>query len=277
MRRATTTTMLLILSSCSSMPWNHDAARPVDAGLLVYVPESEKQGIQEARATRAQVSEDLAVAQRDAEQAASRLDIAKNDAGVIEDRVDEAQDQVDHAKAYGTQDALAAAQQNLADTQAAARLARTRVDYYEDLETLADRMVDLEQARLDLATARVNLSEAQAISRLDRPATQDVDVASYRETVRQLEDEVATAQVEARAARTRVDLRHDLLANRAQAVPASFRTNEPEPADDVLSLELLGDESSWEGDRDRSIDSTRKGSATQNESMQNGTKEGAKP
>jgi hypothetical protein len=246
MRRAITITTLMILSACSSTPWNDSEPQPVDAGLLAHVPESERQEIQEARADRAQVREDLAIVEREAQEVASRLDLAADDLDVLEARLDEAEERVEHAEEFGTQEDLADARDRLYDSQAAVRLARTKISYYDDLRALAKRMVDLQEARLELATARVELSEAAAIARLDRPAAQEVEVHAYEERVRRLEDEVAANQVEVRAARTRVELRHELLSERAQAVPASFRLNDPEPVDELLTLELAGD-GEWEG------------------------------
>ena len=247
MRRGTLLTTLLLLTSCSSMPWQDDDPRPVEAGLLAYVPESGKQEIQQARAQRAQVREDLAISKRDLEQVESRVSLAENDLDVLESRREEAEDQVEHARKYGTQEELQKAEERLQTTQAAVRLASTKVRYYEDLEQLAGQVVELQEARLELASARIEAAEAEAIATLDRPAAQDVDLNAYRERVRRLEDQVAMHQVEARATRMKVDLRREFLDDRAQAVPASFRMNEPEAVDELLSFSLDEQDKPWEG------------------------------
>jgi hypothetical protein len=240
MRRRTTITSLLLCltASCASAPWESGGPDPVDSGLLTYVPESQRAPIEEARAHRGEAQEDLAIARRDLQQAGSRVDLSERDSDALEERLDEAQAQVEHAHEYGTQAEYQTAQDRVESAQRAVSLAHAKTRYYEDIQEYAERVVDMEEQTLELAQARVQLSEAEAISALDRPAAQGVDVAAYREHVRELEDEVAMARIEVRAARERMGLRREFFDDRAQAVPASFRLNDPEPIDEMLSLRL---------------------------------------
>jgi chromosome segregation ATPase len=246
MHRLSTITTLLILSSCSSIHSSHDRPEPVEQGLLVHVPDSEKGEIEEARGERAKIEEQLAIAQRDLEQVQSQNEMAEGDLAILEDRLDEARDKVEYAREYGTQDDLADARENLRQTQAAVRLARTQAQYHEDLEDLAESMVEMEDAWLAYAQARVELREAEAISKLDRPAAQGYEVDEYEEELCRLEDELAMAQVDARAARLRVDLRREFMDERTEAVPASFRLSEPEPIDEVLTVSLYEGDEPWQ-------------------------------
>lgn len=238
------TCSLLLASSCAAM---HDRApdtAETRAGLLAFVPEEGRVEIQEARAYRAQVNEDLRIAGSDLQQVQSRREIAQHDLQVIEQRVEEARDRVEHARRFGSQEDLEQARMQLEETNDARRFAEAKIRYYEDLEGLADDLVRLHENRVALAEAIVEREEALAISQLDRPAAREIDVQAYHGRVAELQDRVAMNDIEARASRMRVELRREYLYDRVGAVPAAFRLSEPEPVESLLTLPR-GDNGPW--------------------------------
>lgn len=229
---------MLLLSSCAALR-EHERERESEelhASLLAYVPEGERAPIQEARARRAQVTEDLRIAESDLKQLESRLQLARHELEVVEQRVKEAETRIDHTRRFGNQHELEEARRQRVDASNALRFAQGKIRYYEDLEELGKNLERLHEARVELADATVELEEAVAVARLDRPAAREVDVQLYERRVAELHDEVAMHDVEARASRMKVELGREFLYERAQAVPASFRLSEPEAPETVLTL-----------------------------------------
>ncbi len=229
-----TCSLLLLASSCATT--NARQTPEARAGLLAYVPEEGRGEIQQARAHLSQVNEDLRIAESDLTQVESRVELAKHDLRVVEQRVEEAQDRTDHARRFGSQEDLEEERRQVEEAKNAKRFAEAKISYNEDMKELARSLVDLHENRLELAAATVELEEALAISQLDRPAAREVDVQSYHGRVAELQDRVAMNDVEARAARMRVELRREFLFDRAQAVPTTYRLSEPEPVESVLTL-----------------------------------------
>src|SRR5690606_27473834 len=216
------------------------AKRPrVETGLLAHVPEEERSGLEEARLELVERQEQLALARADVSEVDNRIRIAQQNLDAVQQRVEEARRQVRHAREFGAEENLQDAQQRLDDAQAASRLAQSKIDYYENLKTLAEQRVALLERRVALADAELELARAEAVAGLDRPAAGDVDVQPFRDTVEELRYEAQQARLEALAAHERARLSGDLVGRLAEDVPESFRVNAMEPMDEQLTTRLL--------------------------------------
>ena len=228
------TCTLLFAGSCNTL--RTDDPGQIEAGLLAYVPENDRAQIQESRNRRAQATEDLRIAESGVEQVKARRELADHDLDVVRKRVKEAEDSTDYVRKYGNAQELEAARRRREESNIALRFANAKIHYYEDLGSLADELVALHEARVELAEATVKLEEARAVSQLDRPAAQEIDVQIYEGRVYELQDRVSMKTVDARTARVQVGLRQEFLDERARAVPASFRLNAIDAPETILAL-----------------------------------------
>ncbi len=238
---ASTLSLLALCVACQSTPdWQHTDSNDVRNSLLAYVPKSDQHAIDQARQERGAIAEELAAAKRDRDATRSRLDLANDDLSVVQMRLREAKNQSDHAERYGDQQEYDKSKHRVDDAEAAVRLARAKVAYYQDMSTLAGKREELLQARGRLANAMFDLAKAEAVSKLDRPIAKQIDVDARRETVHRMADDARRAALEAKVARRRVNLQSDLVAQRREQVPDAFRMNEIASTDTVLSADAFG-------------------------------------
>lgn len=228
------TSLLLLLGGCQNAPW-HQNGPEVEPGLMGYVPPSQRSDIDQARNLRDQVREDVAVARRDLDQLQGRIDLARKDQQAIVARVTEAQNQIKHAREYGTDQELNAATQKLDQAQAADRLASAKFDYYDNARQLAQQRVALKEKELQLANAEIELRKADAVSKLDRPRAKQIDVDKFQKRVAQLQNDVQKAQIDVDAQLQSVRYRADQVAQLSQQVPQEFQTNQLEPIDQLFT------------------------------------------
>lgn len=227
---------LLVFGACQSM---RESDNDVPDSLLAYVPQSGQTHIEEARQRRGEVMEQKAIAMRDENEVESYLQLAQEDLEVLQLRYEEASKQVAHVKQFGSNEELEAAERRRDEVDNAVRLARAKVDYYEDLTKLGEVRVAWIEKRAELADARYQLAKAKAVSELDRPVAENVDLGDLRSEVAQLEDEVQRAAMEVEVARQRAELQSEFVAERQDGVPEGFRMNEIAKADDVFSAEFV--------------------------------------
>ena len=218
---------------CAGAPW--DDSRPtVRDSLLAYVPESEQANIAEARTHLAQLREELAAARNDEAEAERLVDIADRNVDSLESRLGTAREQIDYARAHGTNEDLEHARQQADELASAVRLARTQKRYQEDLEDLGEERVDLLQSRIDLAAAKLELAKARAVRDLDRPAVEDVDVDDHRHAVDDLAQDVETARIDALVARHRVELQQEFVQRNQEGVPDALRLQTVQPIEAIF-------------------------------------------
>lgn len=213
----------------------------VPSAMLAYVPESGRREVEQSRQQLDAANEELAIARRDADEVDSLVNLSRNDLDVACARHEEAVEQTEHAERYGSRKELDAMTERREEAQDAVRLARAKVRYYEDLQSLARERVVWIQERVALADARHELTKAEAVAELDRPVAKDLDITAYGEAVAVLEDEVARLAVEVEVARRRAVLQADFVDAMRQRVPETFRLNEIAPIDEVFFSELAAD------------------------------------
>ena len=225
--RTFTLCLFLCLFGCQSTSRNEPPM--VKGGLLAYVPESGQKSIEQARHRRGELNEQLAAAHRDRAEAESHLELSRANLKALRLKVSEARDRAKHARRFGSNSEFDAAQTNRDEVEAAVRLADARLAYYEVLRDLADRRIDLLGARVTLADARFELAKARAVSGLDRPVAEQVDVDDHRHAVEHFADEVERARIEALVARERVRLRSTFAESCVDGVPEGLQFGRIEP------------------------------------------------
>lgn len=244
---------IALLCSCRSTHTymlEHDHAE-----LLAYVPEDERSDIEKAREQRAEIASRLAAARRDLAEVESLQELAEANVDATETRLDEAIERVTHARRYDDADELREAEQRREEFHQAMRLHEAKAAYYDDLRELAERRVDLVEARMRLWDVRVELQTAEAVSRLDRPAARDVDVAAHRIAAERVAADVEEKRLETLVARHRADLRSEFVKRCSEGVTEALRMQPLEKPDAVFATKVAENEvTKFELDRDRRDD-----------------------
>lgn len=231
---------IALLCSCRSTHTymlEHDHAE-----LLAYVPEDQRTDIEKAREQRAEIASRLAAAQRDLAEVESLQELAEQNVAATETRLDEAIERVAHARRYDDAEELRAAEQRREEFHQAMRLHEAKAAYYDDLRELAERRVDLVEKRLELWDVRVELETAEAVSRLDRPAARDVDVAAHRLAAERAAAAVEEERLETLVARHRAELRNEFVKRCSEGVPEALRMQPLEKPDDVFATKIVENE-----------------------------------
>lgn len=209
--------------------------------LLAYVPEAQQENVHEARRRQNELQEQLSAAKNDLAEVDSLLNISREDIDVMRQRMQKARDQVDHTRQFGTDQEFQQAQTNLDQVEEALRYAQSQRKYNEDMREYANRRIDLLQERIELAEARLELAKARAVSTLDRPVVDDIDVDEHRYAVEREADDVENARIEALAARERLRLRHDFVQQSSGRVSEALRLRPVEPMDRVFEADAFED------------------------------------
>jgi len=245
-----------LVGACAAAPWSSDRPHVRD-GLLAHVPESEQAQITDARMRVLQLRDQLAAAKADEKEAEDLVEISQRNVDTLRTRASTAHEQIDHARAHRTNDDLEAARRNAEEVDSAVRFARKQTRYQENLEQLAEERIDLLQARIELAEAKVELAKAHAVSALDRPVAEEVDVDAHRRFIGDLSREVEQARIDALVARERVDLQKKYVDEGRDAVPAALLLQRVQPIDSVFEAKAFerqdgeGEAKASDAERDR--------------------------
>ncbi|MCA8953632.1 MAG: hypothetical protein KDE27_29235 [Planctomycetes bacterium] len=224
---------LALLLGCESTATH--LSRTDRDGLLAFVPEESQQEIERARERRAELDEQLAIAKRDQAEAGSLEGLATQNRAAMEVRLREGVGRLGHARDFDDDEALADARRQRAELEAAVRLQTAKQSYYDDVEALARRRLDLLNERAKLEDARVELAKAEAVAALDRPAAAKVDLDAQRADTNRAADRVERARIEALVARRRAELRAEYVEACAANVPEELRLQPIESIDAVFA------------------------------------------
>ncbi|TAJ07496.1 MAG: hypothetical protein EPO68_16370 [Planctomycetota bacterium] len=213
--------LALASASCSNMPWQRQ--RDVDRDLVAHVADSDRSGIEEARAARNQAADAWDAAKRNTEIAKDQLSLARKEADVAEAELDMSLAAVKMAE-KGTTEELAKAKEAQHEHELIEKCVEERIEWRElDVERSKAR-AELSERRLELTEAQVELARAQAVRALDRPEAKQVDVGDYEYAVRKHEKAVAMAELEVDAVEREARLAHEKFERAVGVVPASYRT-----------------------------------------------------
>lgn len=233
--------LLACTLGCQSTDW--DGSPPVEDSWLAYVSDEDRQQqMDEARQRQDRLNQQLAAARSDLAESDSLLGLAESHLDALRVQLDRARDRIDHVRRFGTNTEFDAAQQRRDEIEAAVRLAESKASYYQAMQDLARERVTLLDLRADLADARLELAKARAVSELDRPVAEEIDVDDHRHTVRSLADRVEQARIDALVARELVKLRKEFVERKTSDVPQPLRTQEVEPIDAVFDAKAYEDE-----------------------------------
>lgn len=221
--------LVLVGASCQSSSYNSYGERPTIADkTLMSVPASEREDIDKARMERTKAVDEVGLAEREVERAKERVKIAKSDIGIAEAEYEAAQARLELAEssnASDRNDRIEQAMKDLDGVRAHAAWAHTKVQIEEGAVEEAQAKVEVAERRVELADARIELAKAQAVESLDRDEYRDIDVSNFERCVADEELDVKLAEVEAEACAKKLELRNGLLEERAEAVPASYRSS----------------------------------------------------
>lgn len=206
-------------TACQSWPWSDDAPT-VDDAYLVNIPEDQRQQIVDLRVQRAQLTDELAAAERRVDLARKRekvaseeLDVAQQEVAVFEARAGAAREDPD-AQAAQHDESLAHAQAHVEWARAQTELADAGVALARAERKLAERRTDVVEAQLELRKAR-------AVDDLEDDRVPDLEINRYVEAVDAAETRVAMAEIDVQAAHRRTQAQEDRMEKIAARVPSS--------------------------------------------------------
>jgi hypothetical protein len=214
--------LLGTLAGCSSTPWSNDSAR-VDDAYLARVDSADRSEIANLRSERAEMSDDLAFAERRIDEEEARKDVAEQEVDVAEQEVARAKARLDVTRKSGNpgedvQDELDAARAHV-------RWAEAQVTYHDLRIRGAAAERDLAAKRVGLADARVELRKAQAISDLDEEGLPDIDVDAYESALERAEMAVTMAEIDLQAWEQKAQAQMALVERRAEGTPEELRSS----------------------------------------------------
>jgi len=197
----------------------------IDTALLVEVPEAQRREIDDARLEIGRRGDEIARAQREVELAEDELDILQKERDIADARVEEAEARVELALDQGDDaDGVGEHESDIEGAQAFRRWVEARIARQEARIDQARADLERARAREELAKAHLQLLQARALEDLGRPDTADIDVDAYQRRLDQLELELGDAEIAYESAERRSELRERIVADRAEAVPARYRS-----------------------------------------------------
>jgi hypothetical protein len=209
-----------LLSGCAS----NRAPAEVDSSLLAYVPEDERKRIDEKHTEIEAMHEEIMEAERAVVRAEDDLEVAKKEREVADATVEKARLGDEVARERSGEEHEEAGKE-WEDACAYRRWVETKVALQEARVDEAEAELEHVRARHDLERCRLELMKARAIDELDRPDRPDLDVAAYESRVDRQELATGDARIAAESAEKRVELRDSVVRERAEAVPAHYKTD----------------------------------------------------
>ena len=223
MKLIATLPLLALLVGCQSTTHDHvynqhfGSDPQVSDDVYVYVPESDRSDVDEARADSLKMKDTVAQAEHEVSVEAKRLDVAKSELGNAEDGVETAQKALELARESSQsdrKDSVDDAEGRLDQARHRWHAAQANVAWHEAHLDQLKADVTLAKLRVDLAEARIELAKAKAVSKLDRPEIYDVPVRDFEASVEDHETRIKMAEVDADAWKKKVELRQKALESR---------------------------------------------------------------
>ena len=216
MKLLATLPLLALLFGCEST--THNQAYDDDFGkdprvsddVFVYVPESERDEVDEARAEALEMKDTVDQAQHEVGLEAQRLDIAKSERNNAEDAVETARRELKVARDSAKDDRNDIVEDAEARVDGARRrwhAAQAKVALHEARLDQLKADVALAKLKVDLAEARIELAKAKAVSELDRPELYDLPVRDFEASVKEHETRLKMAEVDVDAWKKKAELR----------------------------------------------------------------------
>jgi hypothetical protein len=214
----------IVLVGCQSSMFrgqSYDPSNPrVEDRVFVHVPESQRQAVTEARSERSQMEDTLTVAQRDLEVERQRVRGARVQRDLAKESVDAARTSYEVAK--GSNEAVREREMRNADQDIERALTRwhsaqAQVSYHEARLAKIEAEIKIARLRVDLAESRIELAKAKAVSELDRPAADRVEIIDFENRVEENELRIAMAEVDVAAWEEKLRLQQEVLDSRKQA------------------------------------------------------------
>jgi hypothetical protein len=215
------------LPACHSSASAPDLSYHVEDSMLANVPDGDRGDIEDARKATLSANDEWAAAKARVERAQQKLHLAQQDLDVAKSRSDRADAAIELAQ-NGTTEDLEKARQEKKDATALVNAAKTRIDLRQQQIQHAQAYLDYKQKQLALAQANAELAKARAVSKLDRPRAQSIDVAKFEKQVRDTQEAVDVAKVRTDAARKEVQVAQEHYDREVKAVPASYQKDWPE-------------------------------------------------
>jgi len=223
MKLIATLPVLALLFGCESTGHDHvyhqhfGSDPRVSDDVYVYVPESDRSDVDEARADSLKMKDTVAQAEHEVSVEAKRLDLAKSELNNAQDGVETAQKELELARESShddRKDGVDDAEGRLDQARHRWHAAQANVAWHEAHLDQLKADVTLAKLRVDLAEARIELAKAKAVSKLDRPEIYDVPVRDFEASVEDHETRIKMAEVDADAWKKKVELRQKALEHR---------------------------------------------------------------
>lgn len=248
MNKMLTLGLFALAGACAAAPWGPDRPHVRDS-LLAHVPDSEQTQITAARTQLLQLRDQLAASEADEKEADRLVEISQGIVASLQTRAATARDRIELARSHRTNADVEEARRQASELDAAVRLAQKQTRYQENLADLAEERIELLEARIQLAEAKVEFAKARAVSALDRPIADEIDVDAHRRVIGDLSREVEQERIDALVARERVDLQKKYIDEGRDDVPESLRLQRVQTIDSVFEAKAFERQDS-DGDRD---------------------------
>lgn len=228
---------LLLVSSCalfskhnSDTPDQPVLANHVDNSMLQYISAGDRTEIDATRQAADAARDAYAASKADAFKAAERRKVATQELDIAQAEQKRAES-VQTIAESGTQEDLVAAKQSVADAKMLVKSVESRVSLRDRQVEYARAIEDLRQKQNELAQATVELSQARAVKRVDRPDTRSIKVEPFEHQVRQYHEEAQIASVHAEAVQGELNVARQAYDETVKAVPAHYTKDWPSEAE----------------------------------------------
>ena len=228
---------LLLVSSCalfsshnSDTPDQPVLANHVDNSMLQHISVADRADVDTARQAADTARDAYAASKADASKTAERRKVATQELEIAQAEQKRAES-VQAIAESGTQADLDTAKQGVADAKLLVKSVQSRVSLRDRQVDYANAVEDLRQKQNELAQATVELSQARAVKRVDRPDTRSIKVEPFERQVRQYHEEAQIASVHAEAVHGELNVARQAYDESVKAVPAHYTKDWPSEAD----------------------------------------------
>ncbi|HEX5009704.1 MAG TPA: hypothetical protein VFY71_04830 [Planctomycetota bacterium] len=193
----------------------------VSDDVYVYVPQSDRDDVNDARTESMKMQDSVAQAQHEVDVEAQQLDVARSELNNAEDGVDTARREYELSRETAQKDhddRVDEAQKRLDAARQRWHAAAANVAWHEAHLDQLKADVTLAKLRVDLANAKVELAKAKAVSKLDRPEIYGLPLNDFEASVQDHETRIKMAEVDADAWKKKVELRQKALEDRKDKV-----------------------------------------------------------
>lgn len=224
---------LLLLGSCALFD-RHDSDTPnqpvlanhVDNSMLQHISAADRAEIDEARQSADTARDAYAASKANAFKAADRRKIATQELDIAQAEQKRAET-VQAMAENGSQEELDAAKQSVVDAKMLVKSVESRVSLRDRQVEYARAVENLRQKQNALAQSTVELVQARAVKRSDRPDTRSLKVEPFERQVRQCHEEAQIASVHAEAVNGELKVARTAYDESVKAVPAHYTKDWP--------------------------------------------------